>query len=71
MAENTSRVVLHVPSIHCGHCVKTIARELKTLQSVVEVEGSLEQKQVAVEYVGDALPQIRAKLAEIGYPAAD
>jgi len=62
------RVVLNVPSIHCGHCVKTINRELKRLPSVVSVEASLEHKQVAVEFVGDNLPAIKARLEEIGYP---
>ena len=65
-----NRVVLSVPGIHCGHCVKTITRELKRLDAVIAVEGSVENHQVAVEYVGDALDQIKSKLAEIGYPAA-
>jgi len=68
---DTNRVVLRIPNIHCGHCVKTITRELKQLQSVVSVEASMERKEVSVEYRGDALSEIRATLQEIGYPALD
>lgn len=71
MTSERNRVVLNVPNISCGHCVKTINRELKQTPSVVSVEASLEQKQVAVEYVGDTLPEIKARLAEIGYPVKE
>jgi len=71
-AENDrKRAVLTVPNISCGHCVKTINRELKQVPAVVSVEASLESKQVAVEYVGDALPEVKAKLDEIGYSATE
>ncbi len=63
-----TRTVLSVPNIHCGHCVKTITRELKLLPQVISVEGSMERKEVAVEYRGDALPEIKTTLQEIGYP---
>jgi len=63
-----TRVVLSVPSIRCGHCVKTITRELKQLDGVVSVEGSVEKQQVAVEFTGDALPKIKATMSEVGYP---
>ncbi len=63
-------VVLSVPNISGGHCVKAIARELGRLEAVSSVEASVEQKRVTVEYAGDALDEIKATLAEIGYPAA-
>jgi copper chaperone len=69
--QERNRVVLSVPNIRCGHCVKTINRELKQMSSVVSVEASMEHKQVAVEYVGDALPEVKAKLDEIGYSATE
>ena len=67
----SNRVILRVPNIHCNHCVRTITRELRRLPFVISVEGSLERKEVAIEYVGDALDQIKETLAEIGYPALD
>lgn len=67
----SNRIILHVPNIHCGHCIRTITRELRRLPFVTSVEGSLERKEVAIEYVGDTLDQIKKTLAEIGYPAAD
>ena len=63
-------VVLSIPAISCGHCVKTISRELNRLEAVSSVDGSVEQKRITVEYRGDALDEIRSTLAEIGYPAA-
>jgi len=71
MSSERKRAVLDVANISCGHCVKTIHRELKQMPAVVSVEASLEDKQVTVEYVGDALPAIKARLAEIGYPAQE
>ncbi len=71
MATEKNRVVLNVPNINCGHCVKTINRELKQVPSVVSVDASVEQKQVSVEFVGDSLPAIKARLQEIGYAARD
>ena len=69
-AEKTT-VILSIPNISCGHCVKTITRELNRLEAVSSVEGSIERKQITVEYTGDALAEIKTTLAEIGYPAAD
>ena len=64
-------VVLSIPNISCGHCVKAITRELNGLEAVSSVDGSIEGKRITVEYSGDALDEIKATLAEIGYPAAD
>jgi copper chaperone len=64
-------ITLSIPNISCGHCVKTISRELNRLESVSSVDGSIEQRRITVEYAGDALDDINATLAEIGYPAAD
>lgn len=69
-AAEKHRVTLKVPNISCGHCVKTITRELKRIEAVTSVEGNVEHKEIVVEFAGDALPQIRAALEEIGYPAA-
>ncbi len=64
-----AEVMLKVPNISCHHCIMTITRELKQLPAVRKVEGSVERKEVRVEFDGDALDVIRQTLAEIGYPA--
>lgn len=64
-----AEVTLKVPNISCHHCIMTITRELKQLPAVRKVEGSVENKEVRVEYEGDALDAIKQTLAEIGYPA--
>jgi len=64
---------VRVPNISCGHCVKTIERELGELGGVTAVKADATTKTVAVEW---REPQtdwaaIRDLLAEIDYPAAD
>jgi len=59
-----------IPNISCGHCVMTIKNELSELEGVKAVEGSPENKSVAVEWEAPAtLEAIRALLKEINYPA--
>lgn len=66
----TSRT-LSVPNISCSHCVMTIKRELNGVAGVYTVEGDVDRKQITVTFEPDAvLDQIKAALAEIGYPAA-
>lgn len=66
--QEAKHAVLNVPNISCGHCVKAITRELRRLPAVVAVGASAEQKQVTVEFMGDALAEIEKVLSEIGYP---
>lgn len=62
---------LSVPNISCGHCVMTIKRELGPLQGVRSVEGDVARKEITVTFEpDDVLDQIKAMLAEIGYPVA-
>lgn len=62
---------LSVPNISCGHCVMTIKRELGPLPGVRSVEGDVTRKEITVTFEpDDVLDQIKATLAEIGYPAA-
>jgi len=63
--------VFTVPNISCGHCVATITNELKELDGVRKVDGNPQTKTITVEAQPPAAEeQIKAKLAEIGYPAA-
>ena len=60
-----------VPAISCGHCVKTIERELKTVAGVQFVSADMNQKIVTVQYTNDdALARFKATMQEIGYPVA-
>jgi len=60
-----------VPNISCGHCTRTIERELGELTGVTRVKADAVSKQVTVEWEEPATwDNIRALLEEINYPAA-
>ncbi len=62
-----------VPNISCGHCVKTIERELAELEGVTAVSAHQDSKQVDVtwdESVTD-WSAVSDLLTEINYPPAD
>lgn len=60
-----------VPAISCGHCVRTIERELGRLEGVISVRGDSDTKRVTVSFDGTtSQAAILGALAEIGYPAA-
>ena len=59
---------LSIPTISCGHCLKTIERELQFIDGVDYVQGSIDAKTVMVDYASEeALQKARAALAEAGY----
>lgn len=61
----------HVPAISCGHCVRTIEREIGRLEGVISVRADSDTKQVTVSFDGTtSQAAILGALAEIGYPAA-
>jgi copper chaperone len=59
-----------VPNISCGHCVKTIEREVSELKGVTSVKADQATKLVTVEWQEPAASweAIRSLLAEINYP---
>lgn len=60
-----------IPRISCGHCVRTIERELASLAGVRRTEGDPGGKTVTVAWEAPADEEaIRARLREIGYPPA-
>lgn len=65
----TSKTV-KAPAISCGHCVKTIEREVGGLNGVVTVRADLSSKEVAVSWNEDTTDwvAIRNLMTEIGYP---
>ncbi len=59
-----------VPNISCNHCVMHIQKALQPLEGVEQLEVDLEGKSVTVGFDAPATDfQLRAVLAEIGYPA--
>jgi len=59
-----------VPNISCGHCTRTIERELGELNGVTRVKADAASKQVTVEWEEPATwDNIRALLEDINYPA--
>ncbi len=61
-----------IPGISCGHCLSSIKNELEEVNGVSRVEGSIEDKNITVEYDSPATQeQIRSTLKEINYPPAD
>ena len=69
MAEQTVKV----PNISCGHCVKTIEREVGELAGVQSVEASPTERTVTVRWDEGATDwdAVEALLREINYPPAD
>ncbi|MBI3943930.1 MAG: heavy-metal-associated domain-containing protein [Chloroflexi bacterium] len=62
-------ITWQVPDISCGHCVKTIMRELSPVEGVSDVVAKEKEKTVTFKYTdAGALERARAVLAEIGYP---
>ena len=61
-----------VPNISCGHCVSAIQSELVEMNGISEVEGNSDTKEITVKWDSPASESdIKARLAEINYPAAD
>lgn len=59
---------LSIPTISCGHCVKTIERELSFVDGVQFLQGSIETKAVMIDYASEeALDKARSSLKEAGY----
>ncbi len=59
------------PDISCMHCVMTIKNGLGPMEGVEHVDANEETKEVMVDFDSDKInvDDIKAKLAEIGYPA--
>lgn len=62
---------VQVPSIHCGHCVMTIQRELGDVAGIKSVKADDKAKTVTVDWEAPAdWEKIKTALAELGYPVA-
>ena len=67
-----SSKTVEVPNISCGHCVKTIEREVGELAGVSAVSAREESREVTVEWDDDATSwdRIEDLMKEINYPPA-
>jgi copper chaperone CopZ len=61
-----------VPNISCGHCVRTIEREVSELAGVTSVSADPVSKQVQVAWDESATEwsTVESLLREINYPPA-
>lgn len=58
-----------VPSINCGHCIKTIEMDLIEIEGIIRVKGDVDLKIVDVDFIAPATEEmIVAALKEINYP---
>ena len=63
---------LSIPTISCGHCIKSIERELGFVDGVEYISGDTDSKTVQVKYDNDAaLDKAFAVLGEIGFAPED
>ena len=63
------KLQLKVPEMTCGGCVSNIARAIKTVDANATVQGDPQTKIVLVETKSPE-PEIKAALAQAGYPAS-
>jgi copper chaperone len=62
-------IELTLPDMSCGHCVATVQKTLLQLDPQARVQVDLPAHRVTVE-TSQSEQQVRAVLAEEGYPAA-
>jgi len=63
--------VLKAPGIMCNGCASTIVSNLSVMEGVEKVDVNVEQKMVNLSLADNALFDVKAKLAEIGYPVEE
>ncbi|MEO5695824.1 MAG: heavy-metal-associated domain-containing protein [Burkholderiaceae bacterium] len=62
-------IEMTLPTMTCGHCVKTVTRTVQQIDPAATVEIDLSQHRVQIDSKRDA-QVFRAALAEQGYEAA-
>jgi copper chaperone CopZ len=61
-----------IPNISCGHCVRTIETELKSLDHLLSVKADESTKIVEVSWEEpQTWENIKSLLLEINYPVAE
>jgi len=65
-------ITLSIPNISCNHCVMTVKRESGFVDGIEFVSGDVDDKSATFRVAGDkALQELKAALAEAGYPPAN
>ena len=65
-----NNVNLHVPTMHCMHCVGTIKNALLNVDGVKKVDANLQTKIVCVKVAEDVNPSTLANVVtEAGFEA--
>ena len=65
------QVTLSLPAISCSKCVANVERKTKDFPGVISVKASEVTKTAAYVLESEAaLPLLKVRLAEIGFPAA-
>jgi len=64
-------LICSIPGINCGHCVRTIEREVSELEGVREVHADAQAKTAVISFETPATEDaIKKLLAEINFPVA-
>lgn len=61
-------VVLAVPTIHCGGCVRKIEQKLGALDHIRSARVNLSTKRVTVQWQGETIPPFTEELEALGHP---
>lgn len=64
--------IIKVDGMSCGHCVQTIENAMKSISSIKQVEVSLENKEVMLDYEGgeEVLSAAKSSISEAGFEVA-
>lgn len=57
-----------VANVMCGGCAGTIESNLSAMEGVAQVSVNVEAKSVTLDLDEACMPQVAAKLTELGYP---
>jgi copper chaperone CopZ len=63
---------VNIPSINCGHCIRTIENELRDLDHVISVKADENGKMVDISWEEpQTWDKIKSLLEEINYPVTE
>jgi Cu2+-exporting ATPase len=68
LGNGVAQVELSVPGVHCGNCIQSVERKLKSLPGVTSARVNLSTRRVSVQWRDGSRPPLAAALASIGYP---
>ena len=62
---------LEIQNLKCGGCAKTIETELLKIAGVSGISVNDEASRIRFESTEEAVPSVKERLRQLGYPAAD